>query len=125
MTILNREHLRSFHRKLYAGFNQTVKLHKRRHNQGGGYEYVATLFNCRWSRIFGAKEPQDDDITAAQSRTLHVPRSELDLAGVDYVEFGDKFEDEDGRFWMSEATTTITNKLTEEHLDVPCLRVNH
>lgn len=125
MTILNDQHLRTFHRKLYGGFNETVTLYKRGDNQQAGTVTVRKLFECRWSRIFTSKEPLDDDVSASQSRTLHIPVSELEKAGFEYVEAGDKFRDKEDRYWQVEATVTITTKLKQSHIDVPCLRVFH
>lgn len=124
MTILNKQHLRTFHRKLYAGFDESVTMHKRGDNQQAGTIVVKRLFNVRWSRIFTTKEPLDGTVSANQSRTLHIPISELEKAGLTYVEAGDKFQDREGRFWGAEATVTLTEKLREEHLDIPCLRLS-
>jgi hypothetical protein len=124
MTILNDQHLNTFHRKLYAGFNQAVTFYKRGDNQQAGTVTVKKIFNVRWSRIFTTKEPLDCTISASQSRTLHLPVSEMLKAGFTYVEAGDKFMDRQGRYWGVESTVTLTEKLKETHVDVPCLRLS-
>ena len=123
MTILNREHLRTFHRKLYAGFNETVILRKRGDDQLASQSVTVHLYECRWSRIFRTKEPIEVDMTASSSRTLHIPLSELNRAGLDHINAADEFTDKDGRVWNPESTVTITEKLMESHIDVPCLRI--
>ena len=54
---LRPETCRTFHRHLYAGWNETVRLLKRGDDQLAGMVTEYTLFDCRWARVFKTGQP--------------------------------------------------------------------
>jgi len=121
---LRPELCRTFHRTLYAGWNQTVTLLKRGDDQQQGTVTAYTLRNCRWSRIISTGEQIQQDMTSDHRRLFHIPRIELDRNGINYINSADIFVDKTNRYWQKEATTDQTVKLGEQHLCVQCLRVD-
>jgi hypothetical protein len=120
---LNKHNTRVFHRRLYSGILESVTLKKRNDDQQAGTVRSIRLHQVRWSRTFKTGEPIAGDVTSSESRTLHIPRVELDRVGVAYINSLDRFVDEQGGVWQPESTTTITVKLFLNHLCVACLRV--
>jgi hypothetical protein len=117
--------VRTFHRTLFAGWNQMVTLLKRGDDQNEGTVTQYKLFNCRWSMIASTGEMIQADMTADHRRILHIPRIELDYNGIPYINSLDIFVDStQGRYWQKEATTEQHSKLSEQHLDIFCLRVD-
>ncbi len=123
---LGKKDFRSFHKHLYAGLDvlETVTLLRREDNQQAGTVTKFLLFNCRFSRIFRAGQEIDGSMSSENRRTLHLPKSEMDRQGVGPIRNLDRFVDKSGRTWEPESPVTITEKLAEQHIDVPCLRID-
>jgi hypothetical protein len=122
---LNEKNTRTFHRTLYGGTGmlQTVTLLKRDDDQRQGNVTAYKLFQVRWSRIFKTGEPILGDMSSSHTRTVHLPRIELDRVGVAHINALDRFVDREGVTWQPESTTNITVKLFQNHICVVCLRV--
>ncbi len=123
---LGKTDFRSFTPKLYAGVGclETVTLLRRGDNQNAGQVTTFLLFNVRMGRIFQTGQEIDGTLSSDNTRTLHIPRIELERAGAGPIRALDRFIDKEGRTWQPESPQTILAKLTEEHVDVPCRRVN-
>lgn len=121
---LNKRNTKVFHRTLYAGILESVILLKRNDDQQEGTVTAIQLFQVRWGQIAKTGEPIAGDMSSEHTRTLHIPRCELDRVGVWYINAADRFQDEQGRIWEPESTTTIDVKLFENHLCVNCKRLD-
>jgi hypothetical protein len=82
------------------------------------------LFQCRRSLITKEGEQIQGGVQTDHRTIWHIPRIELDRVGVKYINSLDRILDQQGRYWQPEATTQITDKLFENHLDLQCLRVD-
>ena len=120
---LNRRTTRTFHRQLYATELESVTLLKRKDDQKQGTVVSYKLFECRWSRTIKTGEPLAGEMLSSHAAQLHIPRIMLDKVGVHYINPTDQFIDRKGRTWQPESTTTITNKLFENHVCVDLLLV--
>lgn len=117
---LRPETCRTFHRHLYAGWNETVRLLKRGDDQLAGMVTEYTLFDCRWARVFKTGQPIATQMSSDHRRTLHVPRIEIERVGVSHINALDRFVDRQGRFWQPESTSLLTIKLGQQHVCVEC-----
>lgn len=125
---LRRNNTKFFHRTLFAGQLETVRLLKRKDNQNQGVVTPYLLFQCRRSLITKTAETLQGDMIAGHACTWHIPFSELERVGVHYLNPLDRILQLDGmeagRVWQPEATTIITIKLFGNHFDIDCLRVD-
>lgn len=121
---LNKRNTRGFHRTLYAGNLEEVRLLKRNPNFDASVVTAYQLYECWWSRITKQGEQHDNDTMSNHRRTLHIPKSELDRVGVAYINPLDRFVDEQGRYWQNEGDEPIEIKLWENHIDVNCRRTD-
>lgn len=123
---LTRDNTRTFHRTLYGpGILETVTLLKRNDNQQQGVVRSVKLFDCRWGQIAKQGETYDGDMTSDHRRQLHIPRIELERAGVNYLNPADRYVDKQGRTWCNESTEVIDIKLMENHVCVWCQRLKN
>ena len=124
---LNNTDFRSFHTRLYGGVGvlETVTFRRRGDNQNAGQTTDFLLFNVRWSRIYQTGQEIDGTLSSDNTRTLHVPQSELDRVGAGPIRAADQFIDKEGRTWQPESPQVILTKLNQQHVDVPCRRVNN
>lgn len=121
---ITRYNQKTFHRTLYGpGILESVTLLKRDDNQRQGVVRSVKLFDCRWGQIAKQGETYDGDMTSNHKRTLHIPRIELERAGVNYINPADRFVDESNRTWVNESTDVIDIKLMENHVCVTCQRL--
>ncbi len=107
-----------------VGVLETVTFRRRGPNQQAGTITDFLVFNCRWSRVFQTGQEIDDTLSSDNTRTLHVPQSELDKVGAGPIRVTDQFIDKEGRTWQPESPQVILTKLNQQHVDVPCRRVN-
>ena len=114
---------KTFHRTLYSGILQTVTVLKRNPDQQQGTIRAVRLFECRWSKTFQAGEPVAGIVASEDHRVLHIPRIELDRAGIEYFQADDRFVDQEGLTWQLESTNTVTTKLFLNHMCVAVRRV--
>ena len=121
---LNRLTTRTFHRVLYATELEKITMLKRNDDQQQGTVRSLVLFQCRRSRLFKTGEPYQGDMSSSHRIVWHIPRIELDRAGVNYINALDRIIDYKGWWWQPESTTTITVKLFLNHLCIDCLRVD-
>jgi len=119
---LTRYNTRTFQRTLYGpGILETVTLYKRDDDQRSGTVRSVTLFDVRFAREFKSGEPLLGDMASDHYCELHVPRVELERAGVNYVNALDRFKrNRDGSVWQPESTTVITVKLMRNHVCIQC-----
>ena len=114
-----------FHRHLYAGMMERVRLHKRGDDQQQGTVVTHILFECRRSSIQKGGQTLDGDMNVNHTTVWHLPTSELRRVGVNYLNPCDQIEqldgEEKGYIWEPEATTTIESKLFTTHAHVNCL----
>lgn len=119
---LTRYNTRTFHRHLYGpGILETVTLYKRDDDQSAGTVRAVTLFDVRFSRVFKTGEPLKNDMASDHRAEIHIPRIELDRAGVNYINALDRFLRRiDGSLWQPESDTLVTVKLMLNHVCVQC-----
>lgn len=115
---------RFFHRWLFSGRTEKVKLLKRKDNQQQGTVTEYALYECRWAGITKQGETIQQDIQVGHRRILHVPVSELERIGVEYINPADRFVDKENRYWQPESDDTIFVKMFGNHLDIPCQRID-
>jgi len=118
---LRPETVRTFHRTLYAGWNQTIILLKRGDDMQGVVVTPYTLFDCRPGQITKTGEPIQNQMLSDHRLPWHIPRIELDRVGVHYINPLDRIVDKYGRYWQPESTTEIIGKLSMQHVCVFCL----
>lgn len=117
-------HLKSFHRVLFAGWNETVTLLKRNDDQQQGTVRTLTLFQCRRGKILKTGQTIQGDMVSDHRTTWHIAAKELERVGVSYLNNLDRIVDSKGRYWQPESPIDIEVKLGEVHTDVACLRVD-
>lgn len=120
---LRPELVRTFHRCLFSGWNQTVQLLKRKDDQQAGTVTRYELYDCYWGLVTKSGQPIKGEMQTSHRRTLHIPRIELERVGVHYIMPLDRFIDAEGRTWQPESTTQIAEKLQFQHVDVDCLLI--
>lgn len=119
---LNKRNTRFFHRTLYAGQTERLRLLKRDPNLKAMIVTPHLLFTCWWSDLTKEGQQLDNDVTSNHRRTWHVPVSELRRVGVNYINPLDVFVDVEGRYWQPESTNKIDSLLFENYLDIECRR---
>ncbi len=121
---LRKNNNRTFHRCLYAGQMERIRLHKRDDDQREGVVRAVTVFNCRRGDIAKTGEPIAGDESVSYTTTWYLPQFELLRAGVHYINALDIIEqvkgDEAGRYWQPEADTPIDVKLFGDMITVSC-----
>ena len=124
---LNRANQRHFHRTLYAGQLESIRLLKRDDDQRQGTVTPYILYEARRSAIKKSGQTLDGDMNVTHTTTWHIPRVELERVGINYLNPLDQIEQLDeperGNFWQPEATTEIDVKLFGDHVCVDCLMV--
>jgi hypothetical protein len=121
---LNKRNTKVFHRVLYGGIMEKVRLLKRNPNMNASVVTNYVLYQCWWTRISKSGQQHDNETMSDHRRTLHIPRCELDRVGVHYINPLDVFVDEQGRYWQNEGDEAIDAKLWENHLDIPCRKTD-
>lgn len=121
---MNRFNTRTFHRHLFAGMLETIRLLKRGDDQLQGVVTAFVLFECWRGQIFKTGQTIQRDMVSDHATRWHIPRTELDRVGIAYLNPLDLIVDGKGRYWQPESTTFITIKLFENHVDVDCLRID-
>src|SRR5438552_1028660 len=108
---MNRNNTRTFHRHLYAGMLESVRLLKRDDDQKQGTVRAIILFECRRSRIIKTGEPVQGDMSENHHTVWHIPRVELDRVGVAYLNAADRIVQlegaEKGFTWQLESDNGI------------------
>lgn len=121
---LNRGNTRDFHRTLYAGMLETVRLLKRGDNQQQGTVVTHVLYECRRSRISRRGQTLEGPWDVTHTTVWHIPRAELERVGVNYLNPLDRIEQldppEDGYVWQPESDNDIDVKLFANHVCVAC-----
>lgn len=121
---MNRRNTRTFHRRLFGGVAQKVRLLKRGDDLEQGTVTAYILFQCRQTRMTRQGGPIQGHTTSNTSCTWHVPVVELKRVGVHYLNALDRIVDSRGRYWQPESTTSIDEKMFENHVDLDCLAVD-
>lgn len=124
--VQTRRNTKHFHRILYWGWYQTVTLLKRNDDQQQGVVTAYTLRRVWGKRIRHTGEAIAGGMAARDTRGWLIPRSELDLVGVDYRHINalDRIIDEDGHYWQPEAPDTITLQMGGNYIDLMSERVD-
>ena len=120
---LNKNTVRTFNRRLYAGILEKVTLYKRDPLLNSGTVTKYCLFDCRFSQSQKSGEQIEGSMGAKEFRVIHIPRIEMDRVGITFFNAGDTFEDVEGRQWRTLAPETITTKLFQQHVCVETERV--
>lgn len=122
---LNKRNTRVFHRTLFSGQLEKIKLLKRDDDQRQGIVTEYILFQCRKGKYRKSGQTLDGEMNSSHAVTWHIPRSELDRLGIAYLNPLDRIVELEGQFkdriWQPESTTGIDVKLFEVHVDVDCL----
>lgn len=125
---LRRNNTRRFTRKTYAGITEKIRIHKRGDNQQQGTVTPYVLYRCRRSLITKTGETIQGDMVSDHETDWHIPRTELERVGINYLNPLDRIEQlqgrEKGQWWQPEATTKITVKMFANEIDLHCLRVD-
>jgi len=121
---LRRSTTRTFHRTLYAGMLESVRLLKRGDNQQQGTVTPYVLYQCRRSAISKTGQTLDGAQNVGNRTVWHIPRTELERVGINYLNPLDRIEQLDeperGYIWQPEAPETIDVKLFANHVCVAC-----
>ena len=123
---LNRHNTRTFHRRLYSGQLQSITLLKRNDDQQQGIVTSFILYQCRRSSLHKTGESIQGDMSAGDSTYWHIPRTELDRVGINYLNPLDRIVDptpKTGGIWMPQANTHIDVKLFGTHITILCTRL--
>lgn len=128
MTI-RRNTSRTFHRRLYAGQMEKLKILKRNDDQQQGTVVALVMYQCRRSDVMKTGEPLQNDMSADHRTVWHIPRIEMDRLGINYFNAADRFVQlkegrEKGWTWMLESDTIIDVKAFGEQLDLACKRTD-
>lgn len=114
-----------FHRRLYAGMLEKIRLLKRGDDQQQGTVTAYVLYEARRSSIQKAGQTLDGEMNVDHTTVWHIPTSELRRVGINYLNPADIIEqlegEEKGNQWQPEATTSIESKLFTTHAHVACL----
>jgi hypothetical protein len=76
--------------------------------------------NCRRGQIVKTGQTLQGDMTSDHRAPWHIPRSELDRVGVQWLNPLDRIIDPDGNTWQPEGSTTMTEKLFKNYYVVDC-----
>ena len=121
---LRRNNTRGFHRLLYAGQLETVRLLKRGDNQQQGTVTAFILYECRRSKMQKSGQTLDGAMNVGSRTIWHIPRTELERVGVNYINPLDRIEQldepEKGYVWEPESPETIDVKLFANHVCIDC-----
>lgn len=130
---LNPTNVRTFHRWMYAGWLEPLKLYKRGDDQEMGTVRTVILEECRRSAIGKTGENIQGDNVVGHTTIWHIPIDQLEENGIEYLSNADRLEQieppltrdaEIGSVWEPEATTTFEKKLGGTHVCVNCLRTD-
>ncbi len=114
-----------FHRTLYSGMMEKIRLHKRNDDQRQVDVTTYIIHEARRSSIQKGGQTLDGDMNVDHTTVWHIPTSELRRVGINYLNPADVIEqltgEEKGNQWMPLANTTIESKLFTTHAHVACL----
>ena len=124
--VLKRNTTRTFHRRLYAGEMEKVKILKRNDDQQQGTVRALICYQARRSAIIKTGETYQGDMIGDHTTVWHIPFVEMQRLGINYFNPADRIVQLEGRekgnTWMPEATTVIDVKLFGNHIDLACKR---
>lgn len=121
--LINRINIQNSHKTILAGgLMQTVTLLKRKDDQQQGVVVAIPLFNCHRGRIQKTGQTIQGDMSSNHTTVWHIPRVELDRAGVQYLNALDRIVDKKGRYWQPESPQLIDVKLLETRIDLQCVQ---
>jgi hypothetical protein len=129
--VLSRDNQKTFHTILYGGTGalETLILRKRGNDQKQGTVKSYFLYDCRRGQIRKTGNTIQGDMTATHHVTWHIPVTELEQHGLEYlsaldqfIQVGDGKPEEEGWQWQPEGDTSITTKLFGDHFCVECHR---
>ena len=121
---LNSKNTHVFHRTLFAGELECVRLLKRGDDQAQGTVVSHQLYQCHWAWVHRTGETILNETTSRETRRLFVPRVEINRVGVNYISAADRFIDKQGRTWQPESDTIINHGIWENQLVIDCKRTN-
>jgi hypothetical protein len=103
---------------------ETIRFHKRDDDLRQGVVTTYVLYECRKGAVSKTGEPIAGSMAGVMRVTWHIPRSELERVGINYINAIDEIEELEGRFkgrkWNPESDTMIDIKLFENHIDLEC-----
>lgn len=124
---MSRDNQRYYYR-IYGGTGalERIKVYKREDDQTQGTVTAHVLYNCRRSMNVKTGETIQGEMAADHTTTWHIPRTELERVGINYINSLDRIEQldgrEKGRRWQPESDTSITEKLWALEVHVDCKR---
>ena len=122
---MNRDNQMHFHRTLYSGMMEKIRLHKRNDDQRQVDVTTYIIHEARRSSIQKGGQTLDGDMNVDHTTVWHIPTSELRRVGINYLNPADVIEqltgEEKNTQWQPEATTTIESKLFTTHAHIACL----
>ena len=121
---LRRNNTRGFHRTLYAGMLESIRLLKRGDNQQQGTVVAYILYECRRSSVHKTGQTLDGPQNVGSVTVWHIPRTELERVGINYINPTDRIEQldepEKGYVWQPEAPEMIDVKLFANMVRIEC-----
>lgn len=121
---IKKNNTNGFFKRVYAGETETATLLKRDDDQRAGVVRSVPLYGVRWDQVHKAGQHIHQGMTTDHRREIHIPREELDYAGVNYINGLDRFVDEQNRHWHAESPNLISNLLFENVVVIRCVRVD-
>ena len=126
MPLLTRQSTRDTQRRIYGGTGalETITMLVRGDDLNQGTVRAVKVFNCRHSVVSKTGEPIQGEMSSAHETVWHLPKVELDRAGVNHINAATRIVQKNGDTWQPESTTLIVTKLFGNEIDVNCLRLD-
>ncbi len=121
---LRKNNTRTFHRPLYAGELQSIRLLKRENDLRESVIRSYVLFDCRHRPISKSGQPVQGEMATVEFTTWYIPSVELARNGIAYINVLDRIVDRFNRFWQPESSQSIDYRLFENHCFINCCRVD-
>lgn len=124
--MITRWNQKTFYKRLYYGWYETITLLKRGNDQQQGQVTPYTLFMCLGSKIHHTGEPIHNDEASHDTRKWLIPVDQLERVGLagECINALDRFVDEKGRYWEPESDTEIIIQLGTDYLHIDTKRVD-
>lgn len=121
---LRRRNTHVYHRRLYAGQLESIKLYKRGNDQQEGTVTVYVLFQCRRGQIQKQGQPIQGDLAVTHTTQWLIPRVELRRVGVNYLNVLDRIVDKYNLWWQPESSQNITMAIFDNYTVLDCVRID-
>lgn len=125
---LRKNNTRVFHRALYCGELEKIRLLHHNDDFHASTITASTLFNCRRGPTQRGGEPIQGDMMSSHTCFWFIPRVELARVGVDHINMINQIIQlvgrEAGWTWQPEADTSIELKLFGNQVKILCKRAD-